>query len=234
MKKIIIFILIAVTFALATDKPADNKQFHEGDWWICKTVETDKYGTVKNYMSAEGAKYATSRDYQDGLLIRLVEYGGIEGYFIRTIKEQYFNSCKDIVEENYTVPKNYNIKETFTYKYGENCQIIEKRERKIFTDSLSNNSFTYTNTKYTYKNNKIIRKTCTEWDHKNEYCETYTTITNGNKSTTYRGDKSVFKVETIIDENTKIVNWNLDEKIIYKTFKESDTKYHECWRQYID
>lgn len=234
MKKIITLIFIAVAFVLAANKPADNRQFREGEWWTCKTVETDEYGTVKNYITGEGAKYATSRDYQNGLLIRLVEYGGIEGYFIRTVKEQYFNSCKDIVEEKYNVPNNFNIKESFTYKYNENCQILEKRERKMFTDSLGNNSYTYTNTKYTYKNNKIIRKTCTNWNYKNEYCETYTTITNGNKSTTYRSDKSVFKVETIIDENTKIVNWNSDETIMYKTFKESDTKYHECNRHYLD
>lgn len=234
MKKIITLILIAIAFALAAGKPADNKQFHEGEWWTCKTIETDEYGTVKNYTSGEGAKHVTSRDYQDGLLIRLVEYGGIEGYFIKTVKEQYFNSCKDVVEENYDVPNHFTQKLTFTYKYGKNCQILEKHSSEVFTDSLGKKTYIHRNEKYTYNNNKIKEKSCWSYNFKDEDCLIYTTITNGNKNTTYRSDKSVFKVETNIDEYTKIVDWQDEVKFIYKTFKESDTKYHKCNRRYLD
>ena len=234
MKKIITLILIAVAFALAASKPAFNKQFKDGEWWSCRTFETDEHGTVKNYITEEGAKYATSRDYQDGILTRLVEYGGVDRYFIRTVREQYFNSCKDIVEEHYDVPKHYNILRTFTYKYGENCQILEKHSVELYTDSLRKTNITDVKTKYTYKQNKVIEKSCSRYNHGDENCTIYTTVTNGNKSIMYY-NKNLIRVETIIDENTKVIDWKLlVESTIYKTFKESDTKYHECHHPYLD
>ena len=235
MKKIITLILVTVALAMAAGKPAPNRQFREGEWWNCKTVETDELGTVKNYITEDGEKHATSRDYQDGLLTRLVDYGGFDGYFTRTIREQYFNGCKDIVEEQFDVPKEYTIKRTYTYKYGENCRILEKRSREVFTNIESGKkTYTHVNSKYTYKNNKTIEKYCSSYNYGDENCATFTTVTNGNKSIMYYR-KSVFKVETIIDENSTVISWKpSSETSLYRTFKESDTKYHECHHPYLD
>lgn len=236
MKKIIMFILMVVAFVLAASKPAENRQFREGEWWYCKTIETDAYGTPKNITSSEGAKHAMQHYYQDGLLIKLVEYTWFEGESRKCITESYFNSCKDIVEENYISPGRFTVSKSFKYKYNENCQISEKRMTKAFTDDSSGKTNHSSETiKYTYKNNKIIEKHCMidRYGGK-EYCSIWTTIINGNKRTKY-SDKRIYEEITTIDENTKqIRSFTNFPSYIEKTFKESDTKYHKCTRIYLD